>query len=127
VVYQTNGTTPRLGVGLMASADMLSPDAQKILHDADAVLVTVGFDASTESEGFDRTYAMPWPQNELIQQVTALNPKTIVSITAGAGADPVRRLLAGRPSAFQLGAHPGPGSSQRPLRGRTRRQPYRSL
>lgn len=83
VVYQTNGTTPRLGVGLMASADMLSPDAQKILHDADAVLVTVGFDASTESEGFDRTYAMPWPQNELIQQVTALNPKTIVSITAG--------------------------------------------
>jgi beta-glucosidase len=59
VVYQTNGTTPRLGVGLVASADMLSSDAQKILHDADAVLVTVGFDASTESEGFDRTYAMP--------------------------------------------------------------------
>src|ERR1700751_5861033 len=81
VVYQTNGTTPRLGVGLVASADMLSPDAQKILHDADAVLVTVGFDASTESEGFDRTYTMPWPQNELIQRVTALNPKTIVSIT----------------------------------------------
>jgi beta-glucosidase len=83
VVYQTNGTTPRLGAGLVASADMLSPDAQKILHDADAVLVTVGFDASTESEGFDRTYTMPWPQNELIQQVTALNPKTIVSVTAG--------------------------------------------
>ena len=83
IVYQTNGTTPRLGVGLVASADLLSPDAQRILRDADAVVVTVGFDASTESEGFDRTYAMPWPQNELIQRVTALNPKTIVSITAG--------------------------------------------
>jgi len=83
VIYQTNGTTPRLGVGLVSSGDMLSFDAQRILRDADAVLVAVGFDASTESEGFDRTYTMPWPQNELIQQVAAINPKTIVSITAG--------------------------------------------
>jgi beta-glucosidase len=83
VVYETNGTTPRLGVGFVASADMLSSDTRKILHDADAVLVTVGFDASTESEGFDRTYDMPWPQSQLIQQVAEINPRTIVSVTAG--------------------------------------------
>jgi beta-glucosidase len=83
VVYETNGTAARLGVGLVASADMLSIESQKILRSADAVLVTVGFDPSTESEGFDRTYAMPWPQNELIAQVAALNAKTIVSVTAG--------------------------------------------
>jgi beta-glucosidase len=83
VIYETNGLTPRLGVGLVASADMLSADSQKIVRDADAVLVTVGFDQSTESEGFDRTYEMPWPQNELIAQVAALNPRTIVSVTAG--------------------------------------------
>jgi hypothetical protein len=81
VVYQTDGTTPRLGVGLVASADVLSPEAQKILYDADAALVIVGFDASTES--FDRNYAMPWPQNEFIQRFMALNAKTVVSITAG--------------------------------------------
>ena len=62
---------------------MLPPDSRKILREADAVLVTVGFDGSTESEGFDRTYTMPWPQNDLILQVASLNPKTIVSVTAG--------------------------------------------
>src|SRR6266702_506428 len=83
VLYETNGSTPHLGVGFVASADMFSPDSQKIVREADAVLVTVGFDPSTESEGFDRTYDMPWPQNEIIQRVTSLNPKTIVSVTAG--------------------------------------------
>jgi beta-glucosidase len=83
VIYETNGATPRLGVGFVASADMLSVDSQKIVRDADAVLVTVGFDGTTESEGFDRTYDMPWPQNELISQIASLNPKTIVSVTAG--------------------------------------------
>jgi len=83
VIYETNGLTPRLGVGLVASGDLLPADSQKIVHDADAVLVTVGFDQTTESEGFDRTYEMPWPQNELIAQVAALNPRTIVSVTAG--------------------------------------------
>ena len=83
VLYETNGSTPRLGVGFVGSADLFPPDSQKIVHEADAVLVTVGFDASTESEGFDRTYEMPWPQNELILRVASLNAKTIVSITAG--------------------------------------------
>jgi beta-glucosidase len=83
VIYETNATTPHIGIGLVASTDMLSADSQKILRDADAVLVTVGFDGTTESESFDRTYEMPWPQNELILQVASLNPKTIVSVTAG--------------------------------------------
>lgn len=83
VTYETNGAAPRLGVGIVPSEDMLSAEATKILRDADAVLVTVGFDGTTESEGFDRTYDMPWPQNELISQVASLNPRTIVSITAG--------------------------------------------
>ncbi len=83
VVYETNGATPRLGAGVVASADMLAADSQKIVRNADAVLVTVGFDGSTESEGFDRTYDMPWPQNELISQIVSLNPKTIVAVTAG--------------------------------------------
>jgi len=83
VIYETNGTAPHIGIGLVASADMLPAESQKILRDADAVLVTVGFDGTTESEGFDRTYDMPWPQNELIAQVASLNPKTIVSVTAG--------------------------------------------
>jgi beta-glucosidase len=83
VLYDTSASAPHLGVGFVASADMFPPDSQKIVQQADAVLVTVGFDPSTESEGFDRSYEMPWPQNELIQRVASLNPKTIVSVTAG--------------------------------------------
>jgi len=83
VIYETNGSSARIGVGIVAQGDMLPADSQKILREADVVLVAVGFDASTESEGFDRTYTMPWPQNELIEQVASLNPKTIVSVTAG--------------------------------------------
>lgn len=87
ISYQTNGSAPRIGVGFIPSSELFSADAEKIVRDADAVLLTVGFDAATESEGFDRTYDMPWPQNELIQRVAALNPKTIVSITSGGSVD----------------------------------------
>ncbi len=83
VSYETHGSSARIGVGIVAEDDMLPADSRKILREADAVLVTVGFDGSTESEGFDRTYTMPWPQNDLILQVASLNPKTIVSVTAG--------------------------------------------
>src|SRR5438105_7426374 len=83
ISYETSGSVPRIGVGFVLSSEMFPINAQKIVREADAVLVTVGFDPSTESEGFDRTYELPWPQNELIQQTAALNPKTIVSITAG--------------------------------------------
>jgi beta-glucosidase len=47
----------------------------------------VGFQPSTESEGHDRTWRLPTGQDELIQLVTAANPKTIVVLTAGGGVD----------------------------------------
>ncbi len=51
---------------------------------ADAVLACVGFNVVTgEGEGFDRTYELPGRQEELIRQITALNPRTIVSVNAG--------------------------------------------
>ena len=54
---------------------------------ADAAVVAVGFDPSTESEGFDRSYSLPWGQDELIRAVSSANKKTIVTITAGGGVD----------------------------------------
>jgi beta-glucosidase len=83
VIYETNSLTPRLGVGLLSSAEMFPRESERIVREADAVLVTVGFDPATESEGFDRTYEMPWPQDELIRRTAATNPRTIVSVTAG--------------------------------------------
>ena len=50
---------------------------------ADVVVVSVGFGPSTEGEGLDRTYQLPFGQEELIRAIAAANPHTIVVLTAG--------------------------------------------
>jgi beta-glucosidase len=54
---------------------------------ADAVVLAVGFDASSESEGGDRSFELPVGQRQLIEQVAALGKKTIVVITSGGSVD----------------------------------------
>jgi beta-glucosidase len=75
------------GVGIRAVDDLISPEAKKIAAMADAALISVGFDAQTESEGMDRTFSLPWGQDELIQTIAAANKNTIVTITGGGGVD----------------------------------------
>ena len=43
-----------------------------------SLLISVGFDAPTESEGMDRTFGLPWGQDELDQTISAANKNTIV-------------------------------------------------
>ena len=64
---------------------------------ADAAVVAVGFDPSSESEGFDRSYELPFGQDELIKAVSEANPHTIVTITAGGNVD-MHRWLDGVPA-----------------------------
>ena len=59
---------------------------------ADVVVVAVGFNPATESEGHDRTFTLPWGQDALIEAVAAANPHTIVTLTGGGGMD-TRRWL----------------------------------
>jgi len=69
-----------------------SPDEKKALAQADAVVVSVGFDPKTESEGKDRTFTLPPGQDALIEAVAAINSRTIVTLTAGGGVDTSRWL-----------------------------------
>lgn len=82
VTYASN-KAPQISIALVAKSEMLPEESKKVIRGADAVLVAAGFGPASEGEGFDRTYAMPGAQNELIEEVAALNPKTIVAITAG--------------------------------------------
>jgi beta-glucosidase len=82
----------RLGIGIRAADDLVSPEVAKLAATADAAVVAAGFDAETESEGFDRSYTLPWGQDELIKAVSAANKKTIVTLTAGGGVDTHRWL-----------------------------------
>ena len=77
----------RLALGLRAVSDLIPADALRIASKADAVVLSVGFDPDTESEGYDRTFTLPWGQDALIHAVVAANPKTAVVLTAGGAVD----------------------------------------
>jgi beta-glucosidase len=95
----------RAGFGIRSAADLVSPEARRIASMADAAIVCAGFDGTTESEGFDRTFTLPWGQDDLISAVAAANPRTIVALTAGGGVD-MRRWL-GRVPAVLHNWYPG--------------------
>ena len=46
-----------------------------------------GFDQDSESEAGDRTFALPYGQDELIQAMAAANKKVIVAVTSGGNVD----------------------------------------
>ncbi len=54
---------------------------------ADVVIVAAGFQAESEGEGGDRTFTLPYGQDELIRAMADANKKTIVSVTSGGGVD----------------------------------------
>ena len=85
--YTGDAATPHISLGIRSADDMLTPDSKKMAALADVAVVAVGFDGSTESEGLDRTFQLPWGQDSLIKSVAAINKKTIVAITAGGGVD----------------------------------------
>jgi len=76
---------PRLAIS--ATADLVSQRAREIAAKADAVVVAVGFDPSTEREGMDRSFNLPYGQEVLIRAIARINPKTIVVLNGGAGID----------------------------------------
>jgi beta-glucosidase len=82
----------RFGLGITYEPELISADAKKFAALADVVVVAAGFSPPTEGEGYDRTFALPWGQDALIEAVAAANPRTIVTLTAGGGAD-TRRWL----------------------------------
>jgi beta-glucosidase len=90
--YLAFSNRPTICFTALAAADLLAPEAAKIAGMADVAVVSVGFQPSTESEGHDRTWRLPAGQDELIQFVTAANPRTIVVLTAGGGVDTNRWL-----------------------------------
>ncbi|MBZ5500797.1 MAG: glycoside hydrolase family 3 C-terminal domain-containing protein [Acidobacteriia bacterium] len=77
----------RLRFGMVRRGSYVDAAAEKLASSAEAVVVVVGFDTATESEGADRTFRLPPGQDELIQKMAALNKHTIVAIIAGGGVD----------------------------------------
>jgi beta-glucosidase len=77
----------RLRFAIIDQNKVVRARAKELAAKADVVLVTAGFDADSESEGGDRTFALPFGQDELISEVAAANKKTIVAVISGGNVD----------------------------------------
>ena len=76
-----------LRVGMAAMSTMVDPDALAIAAKADVVVLAVGFNNFSESEGGDRGFELPVGQEVLIDRIAALGKKTIVAVTSGGSVD----------------------------------------
>jgi beta-glucosidase len=80
--YDGQGS-PAVRFGWAPAPDPIPASEVARVRAADAVVVSVGFNAMLEGEGSDRTFDLPDNQAELIREAAALNPKTIVVIDSG--------------------------------------------
>lgn len=77
----------RLQLGISRHGARVDGAAKELAAQVDAVVVAAGFDASTESEGADRTFRLPPGQDELISEMAAANERTIVVMISGGAVD----------------------------------------
>jgi beta-glucosidase len=77
----------RFRFGIVRQGSYINPSAERIAASVDAVVIAVGFNAESESEGADRTFRLPPGQDDLISKIAAINKHTIVVLTAGDAVD----------------------------------------
>jgi len=86
--YAKNGwgkTTANLGI--VRPETLVSAEAKTLAARVDTVILAPGFDTASEGESADRTFRLPPGQDELINQIAAVNKKTVVVLTSGGGVD----------------------------------------
>ncbi|MFN2413966.1 MAG: beta-glucosidase [Pyrinomonadaceae bacterium] len=91
VVLEQKGRSAWLGtklrMGIVRRGAAVPEEVKVMAAKADAVVVAAGFDHETESEGSDRTFALPPGQDELIVAMAESNANTVVALTSGGGVD----------------------------------------
>ncbi|MGH3070545.1 MAG: glycoside hydrolase family 3 C-terminal domain-containing protein, partial [Streptosporangiaceae bacterium] len=95
----------RLGIVASPDEEAALDEAVRAAAAADVAVLVVGSAETTESEGFDRqTLRLPGRQDELIERVSAANPRTVVVVNAGM---PVLMPWAGQVAAVLYAWLPG--------------------
>ncbi|MGA2622854.1 MAG: glycoside hydrolase family 3 C-terminal domain-containing protein [Bacteroidota bacterium] len=80
--YQNEGNAV-ISFGWGMYEPRLDQEVLRLASASDVAVVCVGFNPSTEGEGFDRTFELPVGQEQLINAVAGVNPNTIVVLNAG--------------------------------------------
>ncbi len=77
----------KLRVAIVPEDKIVSERAKELAAKTDVVVVAAGFDQDSESEGGDRTFDLPYGQDELIRVMATANKKVIVAVTSGGNVD----------------------------------------
>jgi beta-glucosidase len=85
--WQKSPIGGHVALAIVPEDKIVNSEAVKLAAEADVVVVTAGFEPDSESEGGDRTFALPYGQTELIRAMAAANPKVVVAITSGGNVD----------------------------------------
>jgi beta-glucosidase len=85
--WQRNVVGGSLLFAITPADKIVNPHALELARKADAVVIAAGFQQESESEGGDRTFSLPFGQDELINAIAAVNPKTVVAVTSGGNVD----------------------------------------
>ena len=86
--FQSSGIGGTMRVGIVDQRKLVSEAAKTLAAKADLIVIAAGFDPDSESEGADRTFDLPFGQEELIRELSAANSKTLVAVTSGGNIDP---------------------------------------
>ncbi|HTY39178.1 MAG TPA: glycoside hydrolase family 3 C-terminal domain-containing protein [Bacteroidota bacterium] len=81
--YYEHSGNAEISFGWSKTENVANSEAVKVAALSDAAIVCVGFNSSSEGEGFDRPFDLPNEQVELIRAVAGVNKRTIVVLTAG--------------------------------------------
>ncbi len=85
--WQTFAIGGRLRLGIVDESKIVNERARELAAKSDVVVLAAGFSAASESEGGDRTFALPYGQDELIRAMADANKKVIVAVTSGGNVD----------------------------------------
>jgi hypothetical protein len=88
--YFENTGTATARFRIASATQPIAESAKAPVAKADVVVVCVGFEPATETEGSDRTFRLPGGQDTLIEQIANLNKDVIVVVTSGGGVDMTR-------------------------------------
>jgi beta-glucosidase len=90
-LWPRSASSPILGARIAAERPVVGDEFERAVRAAAAAevaVVVVGSNGAWESEGFDRPdLSLPGRQRELIEAVTAANPRTVVVVNAGSPVD----------------------------------------
>jgi beta-glucosidase len=91
IVFEQGASTdfgrPTSRVNITKDGTSVQSVAKQLASQADVAIVAVGFDEPSEGESADREFALPPGHDELIREIAAANPNTIVVVFAGGAVD----------------------------------------